>query len=205
MGETLYIMGAGGHATVVADSADLSDFSSVTFVDDNPDLIGTELLNISINGPIETVLKEKTAKLHLAIGNNQTRSELKEKFKQHEFATLLSSKAVISQHAMINAGAFIAPLAVIAVNVIIGESTIVNHQAIVDHDCVIGDSCHIAPNATLGGNVTIGDRVMIGANATILPGVSIASDVVVGAGAVVTKDIRSPQTVVGVPARSLHE
>ena len=50
----------------------------------------------------------------------------------------------------------------------------------------------------------IGDRVSIGSNATIMP-VRIASDVVIGAGAVVTKDIVTPGTYAGNPARLLRQ
>ena len=46
----------------------------------------------------------------------------------------------------------------------------------------------------------IGNRVSIGSNATILP-VRIVDDVVIGAGAVVTRDIATPGTYAGNPAR----
>jgi maltose O-acetyltransferase len=41
---------------------------------------------------------------------------------------------------------------------------------------------------------------MIGAGAVVLPGLSIGDDVIVGAGAVVTRDIASNQTWIGIPA-----
>ena len=50
--------------------------------------------------------------------------------------------------------------------------------------------------------VRIGSNVWIGARSTILAGVSIANGTVIGAGAVVTKSIEQPDTIVaGVPAR----
>jgi acetyltransferase-like isoleucine patch superfamily enzyme len=48
----------------------------------------------------------------------------------------------------------------------------------------------------------IGNHVSIGSNATILP-VTICDNVVIGAGAVVTKNITSPGTYVGNPAKKL--
>jgi acetyltransferase-like isoleucine patch superfamily enzyme len=52
--------------------------------------------------------------------------------------------------------------------------------------------------------VRIGSNVWIGARSTILAGVSIASGTIIGAGAVVTKSIEQPDTIVaGVPARFL--
>jgi len=48
----------------------------------------------------------------------------------------------------------------------------------------------------------VGNRVSIGSNATIMP-VRISDDVVIGAGAVVTRDITTPGTYAGNPARLL--
>ena len=47
----------------------------------------------------------------------------------------------------------------------------------------------------------MGKSVLIGANATILEKVSIGDGARIGAGAVVTKDVKQGETVVGVPAR----
>ena len=41
----------------------------------------------------------------------------------------------------------------------------------------------------------------IGMNASILPGVTIGENAIIGAGAVVTKDIQSNYTALGVPAK----
>jgi acetyltransferase-like isoleucine patch superfamily enzyme len=77
----------------------------------------------------------------------------------------------------------------------------------------LGDNCFIGPHACFtnmrypsvyGFNkqyerTVIGDRVIIGAGAIILP-VNICDDAFIGAGAVVTKDIVSRETVIGIPA-----
>lgn len=44
----------------------------------------------------------------------------------------------------------------------------------------------------------------IGANATILPGICIGENAVVGAGAVVTKDVKPGETVIGFAARTMN-
>lgn len=72
------------------------------------------------------------------------------------------------------------------------------------HDTFIGKYTTIAPNASVMGRVRIGSECYIGANSTILPEISICDSVIVGAGAVVVKDILTPGTYVGVPARLIE-
>lgn len=60
-------------------------------------------------------------------------------------------------------------------------------------------------DGNLNRPVTIGNHVWIGIGAIILPGASIADGVVVGAGAVVTRDIATPNVIVaGIPAHVLR-
>jgi acetyltransferase-like isoleucine patch superfamily enzyme len=49
---------------------------------------------------------------------------------------------------------------------------------------------------------TIEDGARIGLNATVLPGVLVGAGATVAAGAVVTRDVPSGATVMGVPART---
>ena len=57
----------------------------------------------------------------------------------------------------------------------------------------------------MNGGATVGHHCLIGSGATVLQGVSICDDVIVGAGTVVTRDIDSPGTYVGAPARKIHD
>lgn len=82
-------------------------------------------------------------------------------------------------------------------------SVIVNPKARIGKNCIIHGNCCIGSN---GGypddSPIIGDNVDIGQNAQILGGIRIADGVRIGAGAVVVKDIMTPNvTVVGIPAR----
>lgn len=52
--------------------------------------------------------------------------------------------------------------------------------------------------------VVIGERVWTGARSIVLPGVSIGADSIIGAAAVVTKNVRKKEVVVGVPARRVR-
>jgi len=85
----------------------------------------------------------------------------------------------------------------------IGAGVIVNSGAVVEHDSVLGDFCHVAPGSVVGGGAALGAGSLLGTNATILPGVRVAPGCVIGAGGVVTVDLTTPGTYVGVPVRQL--
>ena len=61
------------------------------------------------------------------------------------------------------------------------------------------------PGASIAGRVKIGDFATIGTNATVLPDINIDAGAYVGAGAVVTKNVKKNQIVVGNPARFIKK
>lgn len=93
------------------------------------------------------------------------------------------------------------------VEVTIGDYTLVGP------DCYIVDSNHVkaGPDRPLvsaeitSKPVSIGKHVWLGTRVTVLSGVKIQDYAVVGAGAVVTHDVPSGATVVGVPARQTRD
>ena len=116
--------------------------------------------------------------------------------------------------------AFVGPFVEIQRGVTIGSGTRIQSHAFVCELVTIGADCVVAHGVMFindtyasgrpaGGDrglwkpTRLGDRVYVGSNATILP-VSICSDVVIGAGAVVTRDIVTPGTYVGSPARPIR-
>lgn len=117
--------------------------------------------------------------------------------------------------------AFIGPFVEIQRGAVIGTGTRIQSHSFVCELVTIGADCVVAHGVMFindtyasgrpaGGDRTLwkptrlGDRVYVGSNATILP-VSICSDVVIGAGAVVTRDITTPGTYVGNPARPIRK
>jgi acetyltransferase-like isoleucine patch superfamily enzyme len=115
---------------------------------------------------------------------------------------------------------FIGPFVEIQKDVTIGSGTRIQSHTFICELVTIGHECMIAHgvmfindlfahggpargNKRLWKSTHIGDRVSIGSNATILP-VTICDDVVIGAGAVVTKNITTPGTYAGNPARLMN-
>ena len=197
------LIGAGGHAGVVADALwQNNPLTQIAIHDDNTALVGRTFLGLlPITSPIHP--KELHDSCHVAIGSNRIRKVWTERIIEtnHKLLTVKHPKAAISPMAVIEGGCFIAALSVVSVNARLGKSVIVNHGAIVDHDCQIGDYSHIAPHATLGGGVHIGQNTLVGAGAVVLPQCRVGRDVVIGAGSVVISNIPDGVVAKGVPAR----
>jgi acetyltransferase-like isoleucine patch superfamily enzyme len=123
-------------------------------------------------------------------------------------------------HCSIGDDCFIGPFVEIQRDVVIGPRTRIQSHSFICELVSIGSDCVVAHsvvfindtyssggpsrgNKSLWKPTRIGNGVSIGSNATILP-VAICDNVVIGAGAVVTKNITSPGTYAGNPARRLR-
>lgn len=211
----LLLIGAGGHARVVADAAALSQtWLSISATDRNPQRCSGELLpGVTLRGLAAALAAadaiDGACRLHIAIGDNAARQrETLACCAAHPHIPLTAvvhPRACVSSHADVALGCFVAAFALVGPGAQLGEGVIVNHGAVVDHDVQVGAFSHIAPNATLGGGARIGQRVLVGAGAVVLPGICLGDDVVLGAGAVAAADLPAPGTYTGLPARSSHQ
>lgn len=85
-----------------------------------------------------------------------------------------------------------------------GGLRIPHPQGIILHpDVEIGVNCMIFQQVTLSGPVVMGGHVDVGAGAKLMAPLRVADHSTIGANAVVTKDVLSGQTVVGVPAKPI--
>ncbi len=96
-------------------------------------------------------------------------------------------------------------------NTRIGKGLYLGHGQgiVINSGTIIGDNCNISHFVSIGTNLdrpaTIGNSVYIGPNVSIVEDVIIGDNVTIGAGSVVTKDIPRNTTVVGVPAKIIHQ
>ncbi|MBV9242487.1 MAG: acetyltransferase [Acidobacteria bacterium] len=207
----LLIAGAKGFARELFGAVLQADEScDVTFYDDvSTNLPGLLFGRFGILRDTEAVREYFTnedRRFALGVGDPSLRSEFFEKFLSlgGEPATVISPFAKISiLDNRIGEGSCVLTDAVVEANNDIGKGVLVHVGTLVSHDTTIGDFSEISPRVNLLGGVTVGDRCRIGAGSQVLPGVKIGNGAVVGAGAVVTRDVPSGVTVVGVPARPL--
>lgn len=194
------LMGAGGHARVVASAIEAMKQEVVGVFDPNTSV--TDLDGIQNKG-VYSPTEFPTAKLILTIGDNATRKRLATTV-HHEIGTVQHPAAIVDRLVSVGAGSQILHGAIINRGSVVGNHCIVNTKASIDHDCIIEDFVHIAPGATLCGNVTVGEGTLIGAGATLMPNITIGKNVTVGAATVVTTSLPDNTTCVGVPGKIIR-
>jgi sugar O-acyltransferase (sialic acid O-acetyltransferase NeuD family) len=203
----LLLMGGGGHASVVAESARAAGWSIAGFLDDRPE--GTEASALGVEwlgviGDLHTVLERLAdAAVHAAMGDNELRRRWSADAGRALAPPIVHPSAVVSPSATLADGVFIAPRAVVNARAVIERGAIVNSGAIVEHDCRLGAFCHVAPGVALGGNVSVGEQALVGIGATVIPGRRIGARATLGAAAVAIRDVPEGTTAVGFPARIL--
>ena len=195
------LMGAGGHASVVASSIEAMDGTLVCVFDSDESIASMDGLE---NKGRYRSTEFPSAKLILAIGDNNIRKRLVPKIK-HAFGTVIHPSAIVDRLVSIGAGSQVLHGAIINRRTNLGKHCIVNTKASIDHDCTISDFVHIAPGATICGGVQIGECSLVGAGVTVLPNVQIGKNVIVGAGAVVTSSLPDNITCVGIPGKIIKQ
>lgn len=206
----LAIIGAGGHAKVVADAALACGMEVVGFLSGDGDH-EVKILGIPVLGPLsqlaEICAHLKVNQLFVGIGDNAARKRIAYQVAAVglPFATVVHPSAVISPFANISPGTLIMPGAVVNAGAQIGSHVILNTSCSIDHDCQIGDFAHISPGAHLAGHIRVGEGAHIGIGAAVIQERSIGEWAVVGAQAAVIRDIPPRRVAVGVPARVIRE
>lgn len=212
MSKEVVIIGAGGHAKVIADIIQKSGDIVYGFLDDKLKE-GTNICNRQelkvigdFNKRFTLPVTHKNLEFIVAIGDNNRRKEIvKNNVPNIKYYTAIHPSANIGIDVTIGEGTVIMANATINSSAFIGKHCIINTGAIVEHDNVLEDYVHVSPNATLCGTVKIGEATHIGAGATVKNNTNVVGNSIIGAGAVVVKNIDKNGIYMGVPAKIKEE
>lgn len=207
MTRPIFIYGAGGLGREI-----LGMFKSITswepcgFIDDVVKK-GSTVKGIEVIGGFEIVAKlPGPVLLVLAVGDPSSKQKLCQKLsalREINYPTLIHPQAILQDvdSIRLGSGTIVTAGCILTNDIKIGDHVLVNLNCTVGHDTCINNFVSMMPGVNLAGNVSVGEAVLVGSGANILNGITIGSRSTVGAGAVVTKDIPSNVTVVGIPAR----
>ena len=201
MNKPIIIIGAGGHAKVIADILLKSGERVLGFLDDAA--VGEIYAGYRVLGTVaDCVNYVDEANFVLGIGNNAIRRRIAEQYKLN-WITAVHPSAQLALGVKLGEGTVVMANAVINSDTVIGKHCIVNTAAVVEHDNVVGDYVHVSPHATLCGVVSVGDNTQIGAGATVKHVTTVCADCMIGVGAAVVGDITEPGVYVGIPAKKI--
>jgi UDP-perosamine 4-acetyltransferase len=197
------IVGAGGHARVVADALVSRGVQVRGFVDPSVP-VGSDVGGFHVLGDDSWLINNPSTLVCLGIGATKDVA-----LRERIFGSLADQRVIGCTHATaiigtatrIHATAQVLAGCIINHSAFVGANTVLYTGSIIEHDCVIGEHSYLSPRVTLCGGVKVGARVFIGAGATVLPNVKIGDGATIAAGAVVTSDVDANRTVMGVPAK----
>jgi acetyltransferase EpsM len=206
--QRVVIIGAGGHAQVVADILMLLNdngmpVQAIGYVDDDPQLHGTTRLGLPVLGALHDLPTIEHDAVIIGIGNNHIRRKIYEMLgaQGEHFAIAQHPSAVIARDVILASGTVVCAGAIVNIGATIGANVILNTACSIDHHSMIGNHGHIAPGAHLGGDVVVGRGALIGIGATVHPQRQVGAWTVIGAGSVVIGNIPDDSVAMGVPAR----
>lgn len=201
------IVGAGGHAKVVADILQQNAEYEIVGLIDKEERQGFWGIPVLGNDELlpELYRDGKAEYIFVALGNGALREKLSRQALRvgYSMVNAISHQAVLSPHCQIGMGVVIMPGAVINAEAKIADGCIINTNASVDHEVQVREYSHIAPGCAISGCVKIGRQCLIGTGSRIIDKIQIADYVTVGAGSVVVRNLLEAGTFVGIPARKI--
>ena len=155
----IVIIGAGGHAKVIADiilkrKELLNEKNNIVgFLDDGyKNLKYNKIFDIPILGDtslIENLEKNKKYNYIIGIGSNEVRKKIYSKFPTLNYYTVIHPTAVIGLDVSIGKGTVVMSNVVVNSGTRIGDHCILNTGSIVEHDNIVENYCHLSPNSIL--------------------------------------------------------
>lgn len=131
-------------------------------------------------------------------------NELKQRFPIIEWPAIVHpSVRFDAESCKVEEGVVLCAGVIATVNVIFEAFSMVNLSCTIGHEARVGAGSVLNPTVNISGGVHIGNSVLVGTGAQVLQNLTIGEGAIIGAGAVVSKDVESMTTVVGIPAKPL--
>ena len=198
----LIILGAGGHAKVLAEILIGQGHNILGLVTPN-NRSKLAISGLSVLGDDDAISAFQPEEVLLvngigAIPGRNTRWKVAVRMREsgYAFANVIHPNAIIASDIKLSEGVQIMAGSVIQSGTQIGRNSIINTGVLVDHDCQINENCHLAPGVVCCGSVLIGEGCFVGAGATIIQNVTIGNNAIIAAGSIVNKNVAGGLTLI---------
>ncbi len=210
--DPLILIGAGGHATAVAEAIRAGGRHRIAAVIDSARVEGSTCFGAPVRGDLPRLTAAALATgarlAFVAIGDNWRRQEATRRAESLVpgivFATVVHPRATVAPDVELGPGSVVLPGAVVVSGSRLGRGCIVNTLASLDHEGLLGDFASLAPGVIAGGRVQVGEGSAVGLGARLVHRIRVGRHSVVGAGSLVLDDVPDGVVAYGSPARVIR-
>ncbi len=207
----LVVVGAGGLAreaveAVRAINAVQPRWRVVGYLDDRPDMHGTEVAGVAVLGPVDAIADQPDADVLLATGRQGSREALRARLDglgidPQRYSSVVHPAAAVSSTSIVGPGSIVLAHCTLTASVTVGAHVALMPNIVLTHDVVVADYATLASGVNLSGAVTVQRGAYLGAGTLVREGVRIGGGALVGMGSVVLDDVPDGRLWFGVPAR----
>ena len=205
------IIGAGTYGQTYASYLRESGIEIAGFIDDDPNLWGTEVGDLPVVGNFECLkqssFKEKIKNVYCPIGNNIVRERYLSESKElgYFIPSFIHHTANIGSNVKMGEANYILAGSVIMPNTVISDYVMVSIGSTIGHHVSVKKSVFISSGVNIGANLSLKEYAYIGIGATIMSNIGeIGKEALIGAGSVIIRNVEAKTTVVGNPGREIH-
>lgn len=202
------IIGAGTQGQVYASYLKEAGINIIGFIDDNPDLVGEDVIDIPVIGMYKDLFldefKNKIQDVYCPIGVNAVRVEYLSTLKREGYGIpgFLHHTVSIAPDVTIGEAVYMLAGNIVMPHTTIGNYIMINMDSTIAHHVTLEDGVFMSSGVNIGALINVRKNAYIGMGVTAMTGVKeIGKETLIGAGTVIIKDVPEYTTVVGNPAR----
>lgn len=207
MNKPVIIFGAGNLAKHALDIFNSHQIVVYGFLDDDENLHGSTIGDISVLGEMEDhgflKLIDKKAEAFVALEELKDRKRIIKVLKEGRKVMPMNAVhdlAYVADTSELGYGNFIGAGAIVQAFTKISQHVQIFANASIGASCELGDFVQIGQGASIGDGVIIEEGAYIGANSTVMSGMKIGKNAIIGPGSVVISHVDKDARLFGNPA-----
>jgi sugar O-acyltransferase (sialic acid O-acetyltransferase NeuD family) len=209
--EKLLIIGAGSVGGFIVNNMELfnNKFEIIGILDDDHTKLSTNFFGQNVIGSVSALKKFEFKNISLVVGiafpEVKTKLFSNIEVSAFNFPSFISKNSWFSKNVKIGKGVIIYPGVSINYNSVIDDFAVINMNCAIGHDCLISKFCALAPGSNLAGHTKLMEGVDFGIGASTKQNVKIGEYSRIGGNSIVTSNIPSYSTVIGIPGKCVEK